>query len=101
VGRLYQLLTTPAHHHGMKIRDNMSAVIAGLQKDHGLLAAFLEATDKIDWRALNKQVVISRPPEPANVEAQELQIAPHLPDAEPSSSFTFRRANLVRAARAD
>jgi len=84
----------------MKIRDNMSAVIAGLQKDHGLLAAFLEATDKIDWRALNKQVVISRP-EPANVEVQELQIAPHLPDAEPSSSFTFRRANLVRAARAD
>lgn len=85
----------------MKIRDNMSEVIAGLQKDHGLLAAFLEATDKIDWRALNKQVVISRPPEPANVEAQAISIAPSLPEAEPATSFTFRRANLVRAGRVD
>jgi hypothetical protein len=42
----------------MKIRDNMNAVIEGLQKDHGLLAAYLEATDKIDWRALHKRVVI-------------------------------------------
>jgi len=40
-----------AHHHVMKTRDNMSAVIEGLQRDHGLLAAYLEATDKIDWRA--------------------------------------------------
>ena len=85
----------------MKIRDNMSAVIAGLQKDHFLLAAFLEATDKIDWRALNKQVVIRRTPEPANVEAPQISIAPALPDAAPSASFTFRRANLVRAGRAD
>jgi hypothetical protein len=27
-------------------------VIEGLQRYHGLLAAYLEATDKIDWRAL-------------------------------------------------
>ena len=33
---------TLAYHHGMKIRDNMSAVIEGLQKDHGLLAAYGE-----------------------------------------------------------
>jgi hypothetical protein len=46
----------------MKIRDNMSAVIEGLQKDHGLLAAYLEATDKIDWRALHKRVLIGEPP---------------------------------------
>jgi hypothetical protein len=32
-----------AHHHVMKTRDNMSAVIAGLQREHGLLTAFLEA----------------------------------------------------------
>jgi hypothetical protein len=85
----------------MKIRDNMSAVIEGLQKDHGLLAAFLEATDKIDWRALHKPVVISAAPEPANVEAQQIPIAPELPEVVSSTSFTFRRANLVRAGRAD
>jgi hypothetical protein len=32
-----------AHHHAMKTRDNMSAVIEGLQRQHGLLAAYLEA----------------------------------------------------------
>jgi hypothetical protein len=46
----------------MKIRDNMSAVIEGLQRDHGLLAAYLEATDKIDWRALRKRVAITETP---------------------------------------
>jgi hypothetical protein len=40
---LYRALMTLAYHHVMKIRDNMSAVIEGLQKDHGLLAAYLEA----------------------------------------------------------
>jgi hypothetical protein len=85
----------------MKIRDNMSVVIEGLQKDHGLLAAFLEATDKIDWRALHKPVVISRTPEPANVEAQQISTAPQLPEVDSSTSFIFRRANLVRAGRAD
>jgi len=85
----------------MKIRDNMSAVIEGLQKDHALLAAFLEATDKIDWRALHKQVAISAPPEPANVEAQQIPIAPQLPEVAPSTSFIFRRSNLVRAGKAD
>jgi hypothetical protein len=38
----------------MKTRGNMSAVIDGLQGEHGLLAAYLEATDKIGWRALHK-----------------------------------------------
>ena len=60
-----------AHHHVMKTRDNMSAVIEGLQREHGLLlAAYLEATDKIDWRALHKRVVIGETPKPVNVEAQ-------------------------------
>jgi hypothetical protein len=56
---------TLAYHHVMKIRDNMSAVIEGLQKDHGLLAAYLEATDKIDWRALHKRVLIGETPKPS------------------------------------
>jgi hypothetical protein len=41
-----------AHHHVMKTRDNMRAVIDGLQRKHGLLAAYLEATDKIDWHSI-------------------------------------------------
>ena len=65
-----------AHHHVMKTRDNMSAVIKGLQRDHGLLAAYLEATGRIDCQAPHKRVVIGEPPE--------------------SSPFVFRRANLVR-----
>jgi hypothetical protein len=88
---------TLAYHHAMKIRDNMSAVIEGLQKDHGLLAAYLEATDKIDWRALDKRVLIDEPPKPANLEAHQASTAPQLPDvAPPKSSFVFRRTNLLR-----
>jgi hypothetical protein len=92
-----------AHHHAMKTRDNMSAVIEGLQRDHGLLAAYLEATDRIDWRALHKhkRVVIGEPPKPSNVEAhQASSTAPHLPEVVPltTSAFVFRRANLVRVA---
>jgi hypothetical protein len=64
----------------MKTRDNINAVIEGLQRDHGLLAAYLEATDKIDWQALRKPVVM------VNVEARQAS----------SSPFVFRRANLVR-----
>ena len=39
------LLTTLAHRGRMKSRGNMADVIEGLRKEHGLLAAFLEATD--------------------------------------------------------
>jgi hypothetical protein len=81
----------------MKIRDNMSAVIEGLQKDHRLLAAYLEATDKIDWRALHKRVVIGVAPEPANLEAHQVSTTPQLPEVVPSKSpFVFRRTNLLR-----
>jgi hypothetical protein len=82
----------------MKIRDNMRAVIEDLQKDHGLLAACLEATDKIDWRALHKRVLIGEAPKPANVEAHQAFTAPQLPEvAAPSTSpFVFRRTNLLR-----
>jgi hypothetical protein len=89
----------------MKTRDNMSAVIEGLQSQHSLLGAYLVATDKIDWRALHKRVVIDKrvviaeTPKPANVEAHQVSAAPHLsqvpqsPEVVPSTSpFVFRRA---------
>ena len=82
----------------MKARDNMSAVIEALQREHGLLAAYLEATEKIDWRALHKRVEITETPKPAKVEAQPVSAAPQLPEVVPSTSpFVFRRANLVRS----
>jgi hypothetical protein len=77
-----------AHHRAMKTRDKMSAVIEGLQRDHGLLAAYLEATDRTDWRTLHR-----------NVEAyQASSTATQLPEVVPStpSPFVFRRANLVQ-----
>ena len=103
----YRALTTLAQHCLMKIRDNMNAVIESLQKEHGLLAAYLEATDKINWRALHNAVVIAETPEPLNVEAQRTPTAPELPEVVPTapdllevvpsrSAFVFRRANLVR-----
>ena len=76
----------------MKNRDDMSAVIDGLRKDHSLLAAFLEAADKIDWRALHRRVAIGGTSEPVNVEAHEASTAPEYP----VPAFAFRRANLVR-----
>jgi hypothetical protein len=88
---------TRAYHHAMKSRDSMNAVIEGLQNDHGLLAAYLEATDKIDWRALHKRVAIGEAPKPANVEAHQVSTAPQLPEVVPSTSpFVFRRTNLLR-----
>jgi hypothetical protein len=86
------------HHHVMKIHDNMRAVIDGMQREHGLLAAFLEATDKIDWRALHKGAAIGETPKPVDVEAHQTSAAPQLPEVVPSTSpFVLRRANLVRA----
>jgi hypothetical protein len=94
----------------MRIRDDMSAVTVGLQKDHGLLAAFLEATDKIDWRPLHRRVAIEETLGPVNLEMCEALAAPvlpqvelpqvELPQIEPPKSvspFALRRANLVRA----
>ena len=68
---VYCALTTRVHHQAMKNRDDMSAVIEGLRKDHSLLVAFLEAADKIDWRALHRRVAICETPKPVNVEAHE------------------------------
>jgi len=88
-----------AHHRAMKTRDKMSAVIEGLQRDRGLLAAYLEATDRTDWRTLHRRVVIGERPKASNVEAhQASSTAPQLPEVVPStpSPFVFRRANLVQ-----
>jgi hypothetical protein len=85
----------------MTTRDNISAVIEGLQREQGVLAAYLEATDKIDWRALHKRVVIAETPKPVNVEAHQLPEVPQLPEVVPSTSpFIFRRANLRSLAAA-
>ena len=81
----------------MKTRGNMSAVIDGLQREHGLLAAYLEATDKIGWRALHKPMAITETPKPFSVEAHQVTAAPQLPEVvPPTSTFVLRRANLVR-----
>jgi hypothetical protein len=70
----------------MRTRDNISAVIKSLKRDHGLLAAYLEATDKIDWRAFDEPMVIGETPKSVNVEAGQAS----------SSRFVFGRANLIR-----
>ena len=61
----------------MMTRDDKSAVILGLRKHHGLLAAFLEAAD--------------------NVKTRQASTAPQLPQVGPSpaSAFALRRTNLV------
>ena len=82
-----------AHHRVMKTRGDIRAVIEGLQSERALLAAFLEATDRIDWRALNQRVVIGETPTRVNLEARE---APTLAKSV-VSPFAFRRANLTLA----
>jgi len=79
----------------------------------------LDATNRIDRRALQRTVVLSEAPqlvdlEPVNLEAQPLSLeaSPTLLEADPASleahpaspapkslvaPYTFRRANLVRA----
>ena len=74
----------------MKTRDNMSAMIEGLQREHGLLAAYLEATDN------HKRVAIAEAPKQVFAAPQLLEV-PQLPDlVPPTSPFVLRRANLVR-----
>ena len=77
----------------MMTRDDKSAVILGLRKHHRLLAAFLEAADKID----HKRMVIGEMPKLVNVETRQASTAPQLPQVGPSavSAFALRRANLV------
>jgi hypothetical protein len=79
----------------MKSRDNMADMIEGLRKEHGLLAAFLEAADKFDCRALDRRVAMAKP---INVEAHQASAARVSPQVVPApSSSILRRANLTRA----
>jgi hypothetical protein len=94
----------------MANRDETSAVMAGLEKHDVLLTAFLEATGKIDLRALRKRAATGEMPEPVNVEAQPVEVhsvEAHLasaiadtpqvdPPKPPALAFALRRANLVR-----
>src|SRR5262249_49711130 len=78
----------------------MSAVMAGLYEHDALLAAFLEATGKIDLRALRKRAATCEMPTPVNVEAHvasAMAAVPHVdPPPPPVPPFALRRPNLVR-----
>ena len=80
----------------MKNRADMNGVTEGLHSEQVLLAAFLEATDKIDWRALQKRVPIGEMPEPINMDTHQ---PTSIISASPVAPFSFRRANLVRASK--
>jgi hypothetical protein len=84
----------------MTTRDYRGALINGLQKHHGLLAAYLEAAERIDWRALGK-VSIDGMLKPVRLDANRVPSLAELPEVGPPGSsmspFIFRRANLVRA----
>src|SRR5260221_12118699 len=69
----------------MMARDEKSAVILGLRKHHGLLAAFLEAADKID----HKRMVIGEMPKLVNVKTRQASTAPQLPQVGPSVGSAF------------
>ena len=73
--------------------------MAGQHEHDALLAAFLEATHKIDLRALRKHAAIEEMPRPVNVETQVETAATAMLDAEQPESaappFALRRANLV------
>jgi|KBSMisStandDraft_5_1062788.scaffolds.fasta_scaffold1541406_2 hypothetical protein len=73
--------------------------MAGLHEHDALLAAFLEATHKLDLRALRKHAAIVEMPQPVNVEAQIETVAAAMLDVDPPTSavptFALRRANLV------
>ena len=75
----------------------MADVIEGLRKEHGLLAAYLEAADKIDCRPPSKRVAMAKP---INVEAHQASVAPvssQVASLVPTPSpLVFQRANLVR-----
>jgi hypothetical protein len=72
--------------------------MASRHEHDALLAAFLEATNKIDLRALRKQATAEEMPRPVNVEAQAEPVTTAMLEAEPpkpADPFAFRRANLV------
>lgn len=67
-----------AHHHVMKIRGDINAVSEGLDRGHALLAAFLEATGKIDRRVLQRRSALTGDaPMAVNLEALPTLLEAH------------------------
>jgi hypothetical protein len=85
----------------MKTRRNTKPVIGALRRKHGLLAAFLEAGEKIDWQALERRLSIAATHKLVRIEEQQAPAeSPQLPEVvQPKSPFVFRRANLVQVFR--
>jgi hypothetical protein len=71
----------------MMTRDDKSAVILGLRKHHRLLAAFLEAADKVD----HERMVPGEMAKLVNATARQVSQV----GTSPVSAFALRRANLV------
>jgi len=71
--QVYGALTMRAQHQLMKIRGDSSAVSKGPVRDHALLAAFLDATSRIDRRALQKTIALSEAPRAVNLEPVNLE----------------------------
>jgi hypothetical protein len=62
-----------AQHQIMKIRGDSSAVSKGPDRNHGLLAAFLDATSRIDRRAVQKTIALSEAPKAVDLEPVSLE----------------------------
>jgi hypothetical protein len=84
-------------------RDHESAVMAGQHEHDALLAAFLEATGKIDLRALRKRAAAGEMHGAVNMEADVASAMAAVPQIDPPEGpvppvppFALRRANLVR-----
>lgn len=56
----------------MKIRGDASAVSKGPDTEHALLAAFLEATNRIDGRVLQRTLALSGAPKLIDLEPVDL-----------------------------
>jgi hypothetical protein len=73
--------------------------MASLHEHDALLAAFLEATHKLDLRALRKHAAIVEMPRPVSVDVQLEDVSTAMLDVDSPKSaetaFALRRANLV------
>lgn len=73
--------------------------MAGLHEHDALLAAFLEATHKIDLRSLRKHAAREEMPRPVNVESHVEIVAAAILEADAPATaapaFALRRANLT------
>ncbi|MGA7803178.1 hypothetical protein [Bradyrhizobium sp.] len=75
-------LTMLLDYLAMRTRDDLKAVIETLRKRHGLLAAYLEAADRFDWRTLDKPMAIGELAPVVNCAAP----GPHQPEPESSDA---------------